>query len=200
MRSFRKRLQDSPSDLGFGITSETPGKTFYTEVGRKRNPLIIPLTCYFFQNIYVGYRYFDKTALAPLFPFGFGLSYTTFSLSDLSVSSISDEGVFHVTVMVANTGNVDGSEVVQVYVSNPTSTQATPIKELRGFAKVHLKAGAKQTVKIDLDRDALRYFDARRNWWIAEGKEYVVRVGTSSMDLPLEHKVKLGKTLTWLGL
>jgi beta-glucosidase len=152
------------------------------------------------QSIYVGYRFFDKSGIKPLFPFGHGLSYTTFKLSDLSVSTISYEGEFEVKVTVENTGSIAGSEVVQVYVSNPSSTQATPVKELRGFTKVHLAPGKKETVSVKLDRDALRYFDERRNWWIAERAEYVVSVGTSSVDLPLKQSVKLGKTMTWLGL
>jgi beta-glucosidase len=116
------------------------------------------------------------------------------------ISTISPDGEFEVKVTVENTGKVAGSEVVQVYVSNPKSTQSTPVKELRGFAKVHLAPGQQETVSVKLDRDALRYFDERRNWWIAEKADYVVSVGTSSVDLPLKKTVSLGKTMTWLGL
>jgi beta-glucosidase len=177
-----KRLADSPSDIGFGITSASYGKTFYQE------------------NIFVGYRHFEKSQTEALFPFGHGLSYTTFNMSDLSVSSISSEGEFEVSVKVKNTGKVDGKEVVQVYIRDVESSLGRPVKELKGFTKVDLKAGEEQTATIKLDRDALKYWDDSRDYWKAEAGEFEVLVGNSSANVPLKATTKLEKTLTWLGL
>ena len=180
--TFPKRLADSPSDIGFGITSATPGKTFYTE------------------SIYVGYRHFDKSETPALFPFGHGLSYTTFAYSDLSVSSISAEGEFEVSFSIENTGKVAGKEAGQVYVRDPDSDLPRAVKELKGFVKVDLQPGQKETVSVKLDRNALKYWDERRNWWIAEAGEFEVMVGPSSVELPLRATTRLEKSLTWLGL
>lgn len=180
--TFPKRLADSPSDIGFGITSATPGKTFYTE------------------SIYVGYRHFDKSETAALFPFGFGLSYTTFAYSDIEVSSISAEGEFEISFSIENTGKVAGKEAGQVYVRDPKSSLPRAVKELKGFVKVDLQPGQKETVCVKLDRNALKYWDERRNWWIAEAGEFEILVGPSSVELPLRATTKLEKSLTWLGL
>lgn len=180
--TFPKRLADSPSDIGFGITSATPGKTFYTE------------------NIYVGYRHFDKSETPVLFPFGYGLSYTTFAYSDLVISPVSAEGDFEVSFSVKNTGNVTGKEAGQVYIRDSRSSLPRPVKELKGFVKVELQPGQEETVSVKLDRNALKYWDERRDWWIAEAGEFEVMVGPSSVDLPLRGTVKLAKSLTWVGL
>lgn len=180
--TFPKRLADSPSDIGFGITSATPGKTFYTE------------------NIYVGYRHFDKSETPVLFPFGHGLSYTTFAYSDLKVSDISAEGDFEVLFSIENTGKVAGKEAGQVYIHVPQSSLPRAVKELKGFVKVELQPGQKESVSVKLDRNALKYWDERRDWWIAEVGEFEVWVGPSSVDLPLRKKAKLEKSITWVGL
>ncbi|KAJ9121286.1 hypothetical protein QFC24_004622 [Naganishia onofrii] len=180
--TFPKRLADSPSDIGFGITSATPGKTFYTE------------------NIYVGYRHFDKSETPVLFPFGHGLSYTTFAYSDLQVSDISAEGDFEVLFSIENTGKVAGKEAGQVYIHVPQSSLPRAVKELKGFVKVELQPGQKESVSVKLDRNALKYWDERRDWWIAEVGEFEVLVGPSSVDLPLRKKAKLEKSITWVGL
>jgi beta-glucosidase len=180
--TFPKRLADSPSDIGFGITSATPGKTFYTE------------------SIYVGYRHFDKSQTPVLFPFGHGLSYTTFAYSDLTISAVSAEGEFEVSFAIKNTGNVAGKEAAQVYVCDPQSSLPRAVKELKGFVKVELQPGQQETVSVKLDRNALKHWDERRNWWIAEAGDFEVLVGPSSVDLPLRETVKLEKSLTWLGL
>lgn len=180
--TFPKRLADFPSDIGFGITSENFGKTLYSE------------------SIYVGYRYFEKSNTKPLFAFGHGKSYTTFAYSDLSVSKISTDGTFEVSFKVENTGNVAGREVAQVYIKDKESRLARPPKELKGFKKISLRPGQKEVVTVSLDRDALKYWDDQRNWWVAEAGEFEVLVGTASDDTELKGSTKLDKTITWLGL
>ena len=132
---------------------------------------------------------YDKADQDVAFPFGFGLSYTTFELSDLSVStsgSVAD-GTFgaRVSVTVANTGDRDGAEVVQVYVEDVLSEVATPPRQLRGFAKVALVAGERTQVSIDLDQWAFSFWSDRHRRWAVEAGEFVVAVGRHSRDLPL---------------
>jgi beta-glucosidase len=177
-----KLLSDSPSDVGFGITSASYGKTFYQE------------------NIFVGYRHFDKSKMETLFPFGHGLSYTAFSFSDLNASEVSFDGEFEITFKIKNTGKIAGKEVAQVYVRDVESSLARPIKELKAFKKVALEAGEEQSVTIKLDKDALKFWDDSREYWNAEAGEFEIQVGPSSVELPLKTVVKLEKSLTWLGL
>jgi beta-glucosidase len=136
----------------------------------------------------------------PMFPFGYGLSYTTFEYSDISASPISPEGTFSVTFTVRNTGSVDGREAAQVYVKDVQSSLPRPLKELKGFSKVSLKAGESKKVKVELDRDSLGFYDDRNGSWVAEKGAFDVLVGASSMDLPLKTTVELENTLTWNGL
>ena len=141
----------------------------------------------FKEGIYVGYRGFQKNNKTPLFPFGFGLSYTTFELSDLQATPS------EATVTVRNTGRRTGSEVVQIYVS-PTDNNATidrPAKELRGFAKVSLQPGESKTVTIPLDDHAYSYFDVTTHAFRQLSGIYNIFAGTSSADLPLQAQVSV---------
>lgn len=146
------------------------------------------------EGLFTGYRHVDKAGVKPLFPFGYGLSYTTFDLSNgqLSSASVEPGGTVNVTVQVKNTGSRAGSTVVQVYVSDKESKLERPHKELKGFAKVHLKAGEIGTVTIPLDMRSLAYFDDAAQAWVADAGEYDVLVGQSSADLP----IKLSLTLS----
>ena len=137
------------------------------------------------EGLYVGYRWYDARQVKPLFPFGHGLSYTTFSYGEPKVSkaSITASGKVTVSVPVTNTGSVAGAEVVQFYVSDPEASVDRPVKELKGFAKIRLEPGETKTVSVDLDRSALSYFDAARHEWVAEPGRFDVLVGSSSSDI-----------------
>jgi beta-glucosidase len=137
------------------------------------------------EGLYVGYRWYDAQQVKPLFPFGHGLSYTTFSYGEPKVSkpSMTASGKVTVSVPVTNTGSVAGAEVVQFYVSDPEASVDRPVKELKGFAKVLLEPGETRTVSVDLDRSALSYFDAARHEWVAEPGRFDVLVGSSSSDI-----------------
>lgn len=148
----------------------------------------------------MGYRSYEIRKLAPLFPFGFGLSYTTFEYSDLKTSGVSEEGKFSVTFTVTNTGSIDGREIVQVYISDAQASLPRPVKELKAFTKVTLAAGESKTVTLDLDRDALGFYDDRAAHWIAERGVFTVHVAASSSDLRLKGTIELKQTLTWTGL
>ena len=131
------------------------------------------------EGIYVGYRYFDKVQKAVKYPFGYGLSYTEFDYSNLQV----DENGVRVTV--TNTGTVEGSEVVQLYVSLPTSRIFRATKELKAFAKVTLAPGEAKEVTLPFTEQTFRYFDAQKDEWQVEAGEYLLQVGASVEDIRL---------------
>ena len=142
------------------------------------------------DGIYVGYRHFEKKNITPLFPFGFGLSYTTFKYSNLKLSSneITHDDILKVTLNVMNTGKVNGSEVIQLYVKDLQSSIDRPEKELKGFKKVSLEPGQEKTVEMTIDKKALSFFDPKINEWVAEKGEFEIMVGSSSQDIKLTEK------------
>jgi beta-glucosidase len=135
------------------------------------------------EGLYVGYRYFETVKKPVLFPFGYGLSYTTFAYSDLSVDGL------NVSFTLTNTGKVDGAEVAQLYVSAKNPTVYRPAKELKGFTKVFLKAGESKKVTITLDDKAFRYFNVKTNQFEVDGGEYDILVGASVADIRLNTAV-----------
>ncbi len=137
------------------------------------------------EGILVGYRWHDTKAIAPLFAFGHGLSYTTFDYSDarLSSSTIKEGGKVKVSVTVTNSGKVDGQEIVQLYVGDCESSLLRPAKELKGFEKVALKAGESKKVEIELPYEALCFFDDEAHAWRAEKGDFKIYVGSASDDI-----------------
>ena len=140
------------------------------------------------EGLYVGYRYFETAKVPVLFPFGFGLSYTTFEYSDLTVSA--KEAAF----TLKNTGKMDGAEVAQLYVSKPDGDVFRPVKELKGFAKVFLKAGESKKVTIPLDDKAFRYFNVDTNRFEVEGGAWTIMIGASCADIKLSGTVEVQGT------
>jgi beta-glucosidase len=140
------------------------------------------------EGIFVGYRGYDKNKVAPQFPFGFGLSYTTFGYSDLRIepSEKSRGEMVEVSFQVENTGDREGAEIAEVYVGNPQNGPQRPVKELRGFVKMNLKPGEKKRVNVRLDQRAFSYYDADKHAWYAPPGEYGVLVGSSSADIRLK--------------
>jgi beta-glucosidase len=140
------------------------------------------------MDYYVGYRYYDNNpSTPPLFAFGYGLSYTQFAYSNLVVpcSTATQSSAVNVTVDVTNSGSVAGDEVVLLFVSYPNTKAKRPIKELKGFARVSLAAGAKQTVTIPVRVSDLKYWDSTKHNWAIEADTVKVMVGPSSDNLPL---------------
>ena len=136
------------------------------------------------EGIFVGYRYYDAKELPVLFPFGFGLSYTTFSYSNPSVTdSFMDINGLVVSVDVTNTGNMTGKEVVQVYVHDRESSIARPPKELKGFVKVDLEPGQTKTITIPLDFRSFAFYHTGYQRWITEDGEFDILIGSSSADI-----------------
>ncbi len=162
------RLQDTPSFLSF------PGDSSVVTYG---------------EGLFVGYRGFDAMAREVAYPFGYGLSYTTFGLSDLAVATAgsAEQGDLAATVevTVTNTGAVAGAEVVQVYLRDAEASVTRPVRELAGFATVRLGPGESQRVRVDLLQRAFEHWSERLGRWAVEAGEFVVEVGRHSRDLPL---------------
>ena len=137
------------------------------------------------EGVYVGYRWYATQEIPVQFPFGHGLSYTTFEYSNAKAAkpSMTAAGTLKVSVDVENTGSVDGAEVVQLYIADPEASIDRPAKELKGFEKVFLKAGQKKTVTFEIDAEDLSYFDAEKHEWVAESGEFQALLGSSSEDL-----------------
>ncbi len=149
------------------------------------------------EGIYVGYKYYDTANKEVAFPFGFGLSYTTFEYSDIKVSAdkIKDTDTVTISFKVKNTGDVDGAEVAQLYVNDVESTIYRPVKELRGFKKVFLKAGEETEISIDLDKRAFAYYNVNLGDWHVESGDFKILVGASSRDIKLEATVNVESTV-----
>jgi len=168
------RLEDNSSHLNF------PGDSQVVRYG---------------EGLFIGYRGYDQAHRDVAFPFGFGLSYTTFTMSDLQVAtrgSVSDGTLAAtVTVTVTNTGTVPGAEVVQVYVADVESSVARPVRELKGFAKVFLESDASQSVSIVLDQRAFSFWSTKLRRWVVEAGDFEIGVGPSSRHLPLSETVSI---------
>ncbi|CEJ61271.1 Putative Beta-glucosidase-related glycosidase [Penicillium brasilianum] len=184
--TFPRRLQDNPSYVNF--RSER-GRVLYGE------------------DIYVGYRFFEKSDVTPAFPFGHGLSYTTFTRSDLQISTVPEEAKYtesgepiKATVTVTNTGSIAGAEIVQLWVVPPKTDVNRPLRELKAFKKVFLQPGESKIVELVVEKKiATSWWDEQREQWISEKGRYQVSVtGTGAEELQGEFEV--GKTRFWLGL
>jgi beta-glucosidase len=148
------------------------------------------------EGIFVGYRYYESKDIEPLFPFGFGLSYTTFAYTDLQLvqSDITDQDTVQVRVKVKNTGNRFGKEIVQLYVSDVASKMIRPEKELKGFAKIALKPGEEQTVSFLLDKRSFAYYNVQLKDWHVESGEFEIMIGSSSRDIVLRSTLNVQST------
>ena len=143
------------------------------------------------EGVFLGYRYYETSTVKPLFPFGFGLSYTTFAFSNLSVSpkTASSTGPIDVAFDVKNTGSVAGAEVAQIYVGDPSATVKRPKMELKGFSRVMLAPGEIRHVTATLDKRSLAYWDTNTHAWKVDPGKFVVYVGDSSENVPLQQDI-----------
>ena len=148
------------------------------------------------EGIYIGYRYYDTAEKEVLFPFGYGLSYTQFEYSKLKLGKkkIKDTDTLTVSYKIKNTGNCDGAEISQVYVSDKESTIFRPKKELKGFRKVFLKAGEETTVTIELSKRAFAFYNVNESIWQVESGDFEIMVGASSRDIRLTADVFVEST------
>jgi beta-glucosidase len=173
--TFERRFEDNPAFANY-----------YPEPGTLRIP--------YREGLFVGYRGFEKNGVKPLFPFGHGLSYTSFKYANLSVTPAkSADGQAQVSFDVTNTGTRAGADVAQVYVGDRHSKVPRPAKELKGFAKVALAPGETRRVTVDLDRRSLSYYDVKSKQWRAEPGTFEILVGRSSEDIQLKGSLALAR-------
>ncbi|MFX1561217.1 MAG: fibronectin type III-like domain-contianing protein, partial [Promethearchaeota archaeon] len=178
--TFPKQLKDSPAH-------STGNRRNYPGDENKR--------VYYDESIYVGYRWFDEKEIEPLFPFGYGRSYTHFEYGETHLSRQSlrkPEEAVAVKVEVSNTGDRAGSEVIQVYASDVEATVDRPPQELVGFMKIGLEPGERTTVSIAVKAEDLAFYDSLRHAWILESGEFKFRVGKSSRDIVGEEDFSYG--------
>ncbi len=149
------------------------------------------------ESVFVGYRYYDSAMKNVLFPFGFGLSYTSFEYSDIKLSAdkIKDTDTLTLTYKIKNTGAMAGAEISQVYVSDRESTVFRPVKELRAFNKVYLEPGEEKEISIELSKRAFAYYNVNIMDWHVESGEFDIMVGASSRDIRLEATVNVTSTV-----
>ena len=135
----------------------------------------------------MGYRHFDTRNVEPLFPFGFGLSYTTFEYGNLRITPEKgkEDGKIQVQFTLTNSGKVAGAETAQLYMNDEEASVERPVKELKAFQKVFLKPGEKKKVTWILDKSALSYYDVGKKDWVAESGKFNVLIGSSSRDIRL---------------
>ena len=168
--SFERRFEDNAVYKSYYADPPESKKVKYTE------------------GVFVGYRYFDKSGTKPLFPFGYGLSYTSFKYDHLAISPQSGNLNTPISVIfdVTNTGPREGAEVAEIYVGDSHASVPRPVKELRGFARINLKPGQTQRVMLILDRRAFCYYDVQGKNWRADPGEFNILVGGSSDNTPLK--------------
>lgn len=172
--TFPKKWEDTP------VANTYPGKK---EVA------------YYKESIFVGYRHYDKKNIDPLFPFGFGLSYTIFEYSNLKLSSeeMAQNDTLKISLIVKNTGKMEGDEVVQLYISDKEASVEREVKSLKGFARINLKAGESKEVSFKIDKNHLSFYDVDNKNWKAEEGEFEILIGASSRDIRLKNIFKLNK-------
>jgi beta-glucosidase len=181
-QTFPARLQDDP------VHPEHPDRQYPGEDGHVE----------YREGLYIGYRHVDRAGLTPLFPFGFGLSYTTFELGEpgLRADTVAPGDKIAVTIGVRNTGERAGQTVIQLYVRDVEARLDRPSKELKAFRKVTLPPNEVQDVTLTLDIRALAYYDDTREAWVADAGDFDLLIGTSSADLPRTARVRLTREWT----
>lgn len=191
------------SDLLYGVTSPCGklAETFPVKLGHNPSYLNFPGEgdrVEYKEGIFVGYRYYDTKEIEPLFPFGYGLSYTTFEFSDISVdkNEISEDETVTVSVKVKNTGNRAGKEIVQLYIKDIESTVVRPEKELKGFEKVLLEPGEEKTITFRLSKREFAYYNTEIRDWHVESGEFEILVGKSSREITLKETIKVNSSVT----
>lgn len=133
------------------------------------------------EGMYVGYRFIDKNKLTPRFPFGYGLSYSTFSMTNASAKLVG-ENCFDIKVLIKNTGKMAGQEVIQLYVSDRNNRIDMPVKQLKAFTKVFVQPGETKEVHLKLSPDAFKYYNVEQKKWVTDKGKYKLLIGNSSQN------------------
>ncbi|MFQ7022818.1 MAG: fibronectin type III-like domain-contianing protein, partial [Blautia faecis] len=148
------------------------------------------------EGVFVGYRYYDTKQMEVAYPFGYGLSYTTFAYSNLQISNTNptEKDTITVSVDVTNTGSIAGKEIVQLYVKDMTASTTRPEKELKGFEKVQLAPGETKTVTMELDKRSFAWYNTELHDWYAASGKYEILIGASSRDIRLSETIELSSS------
>jgi beta-glucosidase len=172
--TLERRWEDNPAH-----------DTYYPKGGDKK--------VVYTEGVFIGYRGYDKSGVKPLFPFGYGLSYTTFAYKNLTVSPATGDQPLAVHFDLTNTGSRAGAEVAEVYIGDRHSSVPRPLQELKGFAKVSLGPGETKQITVSLDHRAFSYYDVKKHDWVVEPGDFDVYVGRSSAQIELTGKVAVGR-------
>jgi beta-glucosidase len=186
--TIEKEFKDSP---GFGYIPEGESIDEPWTYQKEREHPVYDIR--YTEGIFSGYRWYEKKKIEPLYPFGFGLSYTTFEYSDLKVSKevFNEHDALNVSVAVKNTGKNKGAEIVQLYIQDVESSVPRPVKELKSFKKVELESGQSTIVSLELSKKDFSFWNPETKDWFAEKGAFVIQVGSSSRDIKLQKHVEL---------
>ncbi len=183
--TIEKEFRDNPpydyNKMSDGKYYWGGGKNNSRQIRDKFGDVEIPYN----EGVYIGYRWYDKKKIAPRFPFGYGLSYTTFSYSDIKSSSaiIKNDHPITITFTIKNTGKENGAEIAQLYIHEINHTIDRPVKELKGFKRIFLKAGESKTVSIPVDAHDLAFWSEQDHQWKVNPGKYLIEAGSSSKDI-----------------
>ena len=190
------------ADILFGITNPCGKLTETFPMKLSHNPSHINFPgeedkVEYKEGSFVGYRYYDAKGIEPLFPFGYGLSYTNFEYTDISVdkNEVKDIDTITVRVKVKNTGSIAGKEIIQLYIRDIESSVIRPLKELKGFEKVELKPGEEKEVTFTLDKRSFAYYNVDIKDWHVESGDFEILIGKSSKEIVLKETVKVQSTV-----
>jgi len=188
--TFPAAYSDVPSAKNF------PGKEFPEKATSGIFGKIIPAEVTYEEGVYIGYRYFNTFNIKPAYPFGYGLSYTSFSYGPVKLSAADFNGNITATITITNTGHIAGKEVVELYLSAPAMKLDKPSEELKGFGKTGLlQSGKSETLIFTLNPSDLSSFDTNSSSWVAEEGKYTVKIGASSLDIKQTASFNLSKEL-----
>jgi beta-glucosidase len=186
--SIEKKFEDSP---GFGYIPK--GLHLYKGWPEDNNMERPINNCEYKEGVFVGYRWYESKKIEPLYPFGFGLSYTSFGYGNVKFHPAKNTSDKSITVEfeLSNTGKVAGAEIAQVYIWDVTASVPRPVKELKGFKKVYLQPGEKTTISLKLAPKDFAFYDVKTKQWVTEPGEYHIIVGSSSAQIQITQKISL---------
>ena len=169
------------------------GEEFYNDwnsEGEKVHPIY---DINYNEGVFVGYRWYENKNIKPLYPFGYGLSYTDFEYSDLKISNekFTEDDTIKISVKIKNIGSMKGAETAMLFIGDPKSSVQRPKKELKGFKKVFLGIGESADIEFQITKKDLSYWDTKLHYWNAEKGEFLILIGSSSADIKFSGKIEM---------
>ena len=188
--TIEKDFSDSP---GYGYIPD--GEKLYSGWNSEGENAREVYDIHYKEGVFVGYRWYENKKIRPLLPFGYGLSYTDFSYSNLRLDKkeFSSNERVALTFKITNTGSRDGSEIAQIYIKDDESSVERPLKELKAHTKVFLKSGEKKSIDIVLDKSDFSFWDETEEGWKLEAGSFTIMIGSSSVDIHLSERISISK-------